>query len=269
MNTKLFLHATLMLGLTAGATTAFAADVANMTVNDIAQCMRQNVVERGSLRDFQVNAFDAEGKSNNLKVKVFWKPAKTSDESRMTLQVLEPDTYAGTAYLLASDGQSEQINLYLPALKRVQPVVGSEMTQKLWGSDFTFADVKQVQGLLVDGNAKRLADAAVSGRPTYLVETATDKSQTGYSMVRSYIDQQSCTMLKAELFADGTTPTKVLTGDLNRLVEVEPYWVMLGYTMNDLKAGTHTDLVLSDVYLLERGLPESLFTPEGFYQPYE
>jgi hypothetical protein len=237
---------------------------AGMSVADIKTCMRANVVDRGSLRDFEITSTDREGKTNALKVKVFWQP-KNSGDARMTLQVVRPETYAGTSYLLISKPPAQEVvYVYLPALGRVQPITGSEMSQPLWGTDFTFAEVKQVQGLLQEGETKREADASVLDRTAFVLDTITNAEQTGYTHVKSYVDQATCTLLKAELFSEGSSPRKVLEADISRLVEVEPWWLMLGYTMRDLSAGTHTDLKLSDVYLLEQ-LPQSLFTPEGFY----
>lgn len=259
-------HALLAFAVSAFASpfAAMAAEPAAMTVDDIGACMRGNVVDRGSLRDFDIAATDREGKVNSLKVKLFWKPTRDDAEARMTLQVAEPESYAGTSYLVVSGAEAEQIYMYLPALNRVQSVTGGDMTQTLWGTDFTFADVKQVQGVLLDGQTTREADATVFDRPAYVLNTTTVPEQSGYNHVMTYVDQESCTLLKTELFVDGATPAKVLEADISTLLEVDPYWLMLGYTMTDLNNGTHTDLKLSDVYLLER-LPESLFTPEGFY----
>jgi hypothetical protein len=240
-----------------------AAEPATMTVDDISTCMRGNIVDRGSLRDFDIMATDREGKTNSVKVKLFWKPTRDDAEARMTLQVAEPESYAGTSYLVVSGAEEEQIYMYLPALNRVQAVTGGDMTQTLWGTDFTFADVKQVQGVLLDGDTTRDADGTVFDRPAYVLTTITTLEQSGYNRVVTYVDQESCTLMKTELFTDGATPAKVLEADISSLLEVEPYWLMLGYTMTDLNNGTHTDLKLSDVFLLER-LPESLFTPEGF-----
>jgi hypothetical protein len=147
-------------------------------------------------------------------------------------------------------------------------MASTDKSQKLWGSDFTLADVKQVQGLLLEGDAKRLADTTVANRPAYLIETITKMEETGYRKVLSYVDQESCTLFKSELFSDGEAPHKILMADISTLLEVEPYWLLFGYRMTDQRAATYTDLKLSDIYLLER-MPEALFTPDGFYFPQE
>ena len=260
---KLFLGL-FIFGLATTSQSAQSADPAGMSIEDISACMRVNVFDRGSVRDFQIKAVDREGKSKKIKFKVFWRPAKTDDNVRITLQVMEPKTLAGTAYLLIRSAEEEQLHLYLPALRKVRQVSGGEASQKLWGSDLTFADIKQIQGLLLDGNVQRLADQQIAGRPVYLLETTTKVEQTGYRMVRSYVDQESCMLLKAELFAENENPTKVLEADVSTLMKIDPWWVVLGYRMTDSRAGTHTEIELSDIFIQER-LRKSLFTPDGFY----
>jgi len=254
-----------ILGLAATSPLAQAKDITSRSIDDIRACMKVNVYDRGSLRNFQIKAVDTEGKSNTVKVKVFWKPGKNNNETRITLQVIQPETLAGTAYLLTkSTDMEEQLYLYLSAIRRVKSVVGSQMTQKLFGSDFTFADIKQVQGIILDGHVRRLADQQISGRPVYVLETETNKKQTGYRKVRSYVDHQSCVLFKTELFSEGDTPHKVMEADVSTLLEIDPWWLILSYKMTDHLAGIYTDLALSEYYIHER-LPESLFTPEGFY----
>lgn len=260
---KIFLGC-FIFGLVTTSLAVQAVDRASMSIEDISACMRVNVFDRGAVRDFQIKATDREGKSKATKFKVFWKPAKTGEEVGFTLQVMKPANLAGTAYLLIRNAEEEQLYLYLPALRKVRRVVGDETVQKLWGSDLTFADIKQIQGLLLDGDVQKLADQQIAGRPVYLLETKINVEQTGYRLVRSYVDQESCVLLKAELFGEGENPQKVLEADVSTLLEIDPWWVVLGYRVTDNRAGTHTELSLSDIFIQER-LPKSLFTPEGFH----
>ena len=149
----------------------------------------------------------------------------------------------------------------------MRTIVGGEANQKLWGSDFSIADIKQIQGLLLEGDARRLPDARVEGRPVYQVETL-GIAPSPYRKVRSFIDQQSCLLLKAELYSDNGQPHKVLTADVSTLLEIDPWWLIQSYRMSDQRTGTRTELWLSDIFINER-LPESLFTPQGFYDVQE
>jgi len=264
MDIKKILLGFFVLGLATTTQSAQVADPASRSIEDISACMRVNVFDRGAVRDFQIKTTDREGKSKTLKFKVFWKPDKSSDNVRITMQVIQPENLAGTAYLLIREAEEEQLYLYLPALGKVRQVVGGEIFQRLWGSDLTFADIKQIQGLLLDGEVQKRADQQVSDRPVHLLETITNAEQTGYRLVRSYVDEESCMLLKAELFSDSKNPHKILEADISTLMEIDPWWVILGYRMTDNRAGTYTEILLSDIYIEER-LPKALFTPDGFY----
>jgi hypothetical protein len=236
-----------------------------MTHADIAVCMRANVVERGSLREIRVQATDANGSARALRMKLFWKPSRDGREDRMTLRVVEPREVAGTAYLVVSRPDGEDVYLYMPGVDRVQRLVGGDARRTLLGTDFTYAEIRQVQGLLQRGETRRGADARVFDRPAFVLQTETDLEETGYRRVDSYVDQATCTLLRAELFATGDAPRKVLEADVTTLIEVEPHWLVLGYRMQDRAAGTATRVDMSDLYLLET-LPEALFTPASFHR---
>jgi hypothetical protein len=247
-----------------------APGAATRSVDEIAACMRANVVDRGALRDVRVQATDASGSSRTLRMKLFWKPRPDAAEDRMMLRVLEPRDVARTAYLAVSRPDAEDVYMYVPAVDRVQRLVGANEQRTLLGTDFTLAEIRQLQGLLQRGETRRVADAQVEGRPVYVLQTATSLEETGYRRIDSYVDQASCALFKAELFGKGETARKVLEADVSTLIDVEiveggPFWLVLGYRMRDLSAGTATRIDLSDVYLLER-LPEDLFAPASFHR---
>jgi hypothetical protein len=240
------------------------SDPAKMSVDDIRACLKGNVVNKGSLRDLQVKATDRDGQTHEIKMKLFWKPAEDG-KARMNLRVLEPKDLKGSSYLLVEKEKGEEVFFFLPANKTVLKVTGNEMTRPLWGTDFSYAEIKQVQGLLLDGATKRLADGTVADRQTFVLETATKSETTGYKKVRSYVDQASCTLLKSEFFGKGDKPRKVLEADLSTLLQVDTYWLVLGYKMTNLAEGTNTVLTMGDLYLLE-SKSERLFDPEQFFQ---
>jgi len=248
-----------------GAPERVKRDPAAMSVDEIAACMRANVVDRGSLREIDVESLDAAGGATRLRMKLFWKPTKDTRETRMTLHVVAPSDVAGWANLVVSRPDGEDVYLYLPALGRVDRLIGGDRTRKLLGTDFTYAEIQQLQGMLLGGTTARAADAKTLERDAFVLDTKTDPEATGYVKVRSFVDQATCTLLKAELFAVPEAPRKVLEASIASLVEVEPYWLMLAYRLTDRAEGTVTRVQLSDVYLLER-LDDALFEPASFYR---
>jgi hypothetical protein len=134
------------------------ADPKKMGVDDIRACIRGNFAERGSLRDLLVKATDREGSTHELKMKLDWKPGKDG-KARKNLKVLEPKDLRGSSYLLLEQDKGDEVYFFLPANKTVLKVTGNEMARPLWGTDFSYTEIRQVQGLLFDG-------ATPSGCPT-------------------------------------------------------------------------------------------------------
>lgn len=234
------------------------------TVQQIKECMRSNLAYRGALRDLEIRSTDREGMSKTLKMKLFWKPAKDG-KVRMNLRLTAPEELKNSGYLLLEDASGESVYSYLPAAAKVQRITGGDAAKPLWGTDFSYAELKQVQGLAVEGATTRKADEKVSGRDAWVLETATDKDLTSYQRVVSYVDQQTCTLLKSEFFTKGTQARKVLEADTSSLLTVDDYSLILTYKMRDVRERTQTVLNMSDLYLLE-GHREALFDPATFYQ---
>lgn len=260
---------TLGLALATGALGAFGAapaDKSAWTVAQINDCAAKNLVNKGALRDLTVVPTDREGKSRTLKMRFFWKPTPRG-EPRVTLSLREPAAIAGSAYLLTVKGGQEDVHFYFPGADRALQITGKNMSEPLWGTDVSYGEIKQVLGLVATQKAERKPDATISGRKAFVLETGTS-ADDGYSKVLSYIDQTACVLLKAEFFEKGDKPRKALEADVSSILSADTYWLVLGYTMNDLRQGTRTVLTLSDFSILER-LPERLFDPKRFYEPYQ
>jgi outer membrane lipoprotein-sorting protein len=242
---------------------AAATPAAPKSVKDIKACMEANLVKRGALRDLQLGMFDKEGKVRDMKVRLYWKPSK-SGGSRVHLRIVEPVAMVGSAYLMVQEGMGEEVYFYLPGADRALRITGQNMSEPLWGTDFSYGEIKQVMGLLVAGDTSRGADATVGGRTSYVLETQTSTAETGYRKVVSYVDQATCVLMKSEFVATGDKPRKVLEGDVASMLQADKYWTMLSYKMTDVNRNTYTQLALSDLSIDER-LSEKLFSPKEFF----
>lgn len=240
---------------------------ATATVADVQACMRGNLIGRAALRDLAVKVTDREGLEHALKLKLYWKP-DSSGRVRLNLRLVEPTATRGSSYLLLQTGGGEEVYFWLPVGDRALRITGQNTAEPLWGTDFSYAEIKQVLGLIAIGDSERKADAKIDKRAAWVLETRTSLADTGYSMVRSYVDQATCTLLKSEFFAKGDQPRKVLDADVSTLLQADRYWTVLGYMMRDLRAGSRTRLDLSDFTVDER-LPERLFDPKRFFEPFE
>ena len=255
--------AALALSGAAGADAPPKPAAARNTVQDIRACMADNLVKRGALRDLQLGVFDKEGQVRELRMRLYWKPSKTGG-SRVHLRVVEPQAMLGSSYLLLQEGANEEVYFYLPGADRALRITGQNMSEPLWGTDFSYGEIKQVMGLLVGGETQRAADATIGGRAAYVLETRTP-ADAGYRKVVNSVDKASCVLLKSEFVASGDKPRKVLEGDLSTLLQADKYWTMLGYKMSDLSRGTYTTLSLTDLSIDER-MSEKLFKPDEFFK---
>jgi hypothetical protein len=262
------------LMVAAGITSAWAADAsapalapADASLSDIQACMNHNLVQRGALRDLNVKVTDREGGDHGLRMKLYWKPT-TTHEPRVQLRLLEPMAMRGSSYLLLQDGAQEQVYFHLPNVENAVQITGKNMSEPLWGTDFSYGEIKQVLGLLFQGKTRRIDDASIDQRPVYVLDTEADADASGYQSVRSYVDQATCVLLKSEFFAKGETPVKTLSADVSSLITLDDYSVVLGYTMRNHAAGSQTVIELSDFTLLEH-LPDWMFDPGRFFQPYD
>ena len=242
---------------------------AGTDADDVMRCMKRNVVEQGALRALEVTTTDSSGKSSTLALNMYWQGE--GDEARVTLQVSEPESLAGSAYLIQENGdEADDLFVYLPAVGKVRQIGGAARGEDLWGTTFSYEDFKLVQGLLVDGAARKLADATVADRPVHVLETALGSIDSTFSRVLAYVDKESCTILKGEFFDREGKPLKLLEGDLSLLFETadakdRTVWVLLGYTMKDLRSGTRSLVELGDIHLMKES-PAVLFESDGFFK---
>lgn len=246
---------------------AFAAgDPSKMTAAQISACMNNNLVNRGALRDITVVPTDREGNTRTLKMRFFWKPK--GGAPRINLQLLEPLALKGSGYLMLINSGSEEVYFYFPGADRPLQVTGKNMAEPLWGTDVSYAEIKQVLGLLGSGAMQRVADSQVAGRPVFVLETTGKADEFGYDKVVSYVDQQGCVLLKSEFFSKPGKARKVLEADVSSLLTADKYWLVLKYTMRDLREETQTVVNMSD-FSLEENIPERMFDPKRFFEPYK
>ncbi len=236
-------------------------------VRDIQACMAKNLVSRGALRELTLQSDDGA----KVTVNVYWRTTD-SQTSSVNLRVKAPEDLAGSSYLSTRGAAGDALYVYLPELGKATRLSGPASSQPLWGTDFTHQDLLRAQGVLGGEQAVRKPDGEAGGRPAYVLQSPIDEADSRYAMLLSYIDKQSCTLLKAEYYSySGTTPAKILQADTSLLFDIETdektVWMVLGYTVRDLERDSSSRLSLSEISLLE-DLPPQAFQPDSFYQPF-
>lgn len=130
-----------------------------------------------------------DSKGNERKREVVW-IADDSDElnRKSVIRFLEPKDVAGTGLLsIEHDELDDERWLYLPALRKVRRVAGSEKSENFMGTDFAFEDLVVEDGVVSQKHHKyRILGSEVrDGYDCFVIEAlpATDKEirESGYS----------------------------------------------------------------------------------------
>jgi hypothetical protein len=235
---------------------------AEETAQSVVECMRTNLPPSLRVQDFEMVSTDRAGGSRRLGGKLY---AKAEDGLlRLTLRVLDPPDLYGSAYLLRETPGNVEDQIYLQLPKDTpRRITGGQASQSLFGTDFSYADVKQMQNTFSGGEGKLEAPAEVDKRPVHvLLQKAQPAKGVPYSQTRVWVDQKTCVVLKAEFF-EGDKPRKRLTAPASALTQADKHWYASEMEMRDLKEETHTVLKVK-VQPSEKDLSQHYFSPNTF-----
>jgi hypothetical protein len=135
------------------------------------------------------------------------------------------------------------------------------LSDQLWGTDFSYEDIKQLQGIATDGASERLPDTEVAGRPAYvlaLVPTAEESSS--YTRIVSAIDRETCVTLRTEFYERGESARKVLDADAAEIRPVAGRFVAHAFEMRDLRDETRSWLRIRKI-AHDVSIPSKIFNP--------
>lgn len=247
---------------------AGSAHAGFLEVENIVQCMRSNIVQQAALREMRATTISADGKRRETALQMLWR-TRESGAVELNLQVLAPDDIAGIAYLLKPTDKGLKAWLYLPALDSIKKVSADQLTEAIWGTEFSYAQFRQLLGMLMDGDSRRRSDDTLDGRPVYVLDTKPEQRRGPYSAVRSYIDKQSCVLLRAEYLSPNGELQQILSADAEGIIKTNidgrDIWLVQAYTITNLNSGQTSTLHAGSVQLMDR-LSSSAFNSQSFYQ---
>jgi hypothetical protein len=259
-NVAMGLSAALLVSAAQAAPPAAAVDPAT---DKVLQCMRANIPPTVRIQQFELTSVDRTGGSRTLKGRLY--ATREGQLARVMLQIEAPSDLAGAAYLVRENKEgTDEIYLYLPATRKVRRITGPSQDGKLWGTDLSFNDVKQLQNAY-SGAAPRLqAPGTLDGRPMHVLDMTPRPGDTvRYNKVRAWVDQKTCVAVKVE-FSDQGGVRKTIAAKASDLKQSGKYWYLSEADMADVRDNTHTHLKMVDLTSPEK-LAERLFNPQTFY----
>ncbi|MGQ0618341.1 MAG: outer membrane lipoprotein-sorting protein [Panacagrimonas sp.] len=234
------------------------------SIERIEACMRANLPTTVQVRDFELVSTDKTGGTRTLAGKLHAR--LENGLINATMRVEQPPDLRGAAYLVreAKADKDEEVYVYLPALQKVRRVNGGMKDSPLFGTDLSYADIKQLAYAFTGETLKLEKEDTLEKRPMWLLSMAPDPAHGArFDKVLAWIDQKTCMVLKAEFLSDGTV-RKRFASAAKFLVQSGPHWYFSEGRVEDLQEKTFTDVRILDV-TSGKDLADRLFNPRMFY----
>lgn len=213
----------------------------------VAACVQKNLPEKTSVQTFRFQTSDRAGSQRQITGKVWWRRFDDG-RSRVLLGVKEPADLRGSALLLIERSSASDMFLYLPELRRTRRITSHAVSGSLFGSDFTYEDFQQIQGIHLGGETEALPDATLDGVPVHVIsQRPAPESGSSYERVVSYITRDGCVPIRSEMWEPGERLRKLLTADLSKLYEQDGVRIPTHLRMEDQLSRSATDLILSEI----------------------
>ena len=208
-------------------------------------CMRANIPPTLSIREFELKSFDRAGGERLLKGRLYAK--RENDKLRATLRLTAPADMNGAAYLMKEGSKQDEMYVFLPALNRVRRIQGAAGDGPLFGTDLSYADIKQINSAFAGAAPALEGREKLEGRDASVLTVkphAENGSRT--TRIRAVVDQTTCVALRVEFF-EGSSLRKRLTSPAASLTKAGNYWYAASAEMHDLKTATKTRLNITGV----------------------
>jgi hypothetical protein len=222
------------------------------TAQQIEECVRGNFPDDSMIQEVRMVSVDRTGFERVLEAELYWLRDPEDGLSDVRLTFDSPPDLRGVSVLLLENESRNDMFAYLPELGKTRRITADMVRGKVMGTDFTYEDFEQLQGMLESLESRRLEDDVVDGRSVFVTESRPNVGSE-YSRIVSKADQETCVPLAVELFEHGHDgPAKRLTADPNAVKEETCGFMPREVEMKDLRQGTSTTITVEK---LEAGVP--------------
>lgn len=250
-----------VLWMVAGTTSAADAPA---TIDKIEACIRGNIPTDLQIRSFELTMTDKTGGTRQLGGRVY---ARLEDGLLMAMMRVEmPSDLRGASYLAreGKDDKAEEMYVYIPALQKVRRITGGMKDSSLFGTDFSYSDLKQITYAFSGGKLALEKTEDYESRPDWvLTMKPAEGAESRFDLVRAWIDQKSCMLMKAEFLQQGTLRKRFTTSP-RFLAQSGTRWYFTEGQMEDVQEKTSTHLKITGLSS-ETDLADRLFNPRMFY----
>lgn len=150
-----------------------------------------------------LHLIEKDGTKKKIEASRYWKNyrAKEGLDSKMLLVTDFPPDSRGISFLIwdySQENKTDDLWLYLPALRMVRRISAQDQNDAFLGSDLTFGDMGQRR--LDEDEHKLLREEGYLGTQTYVVESVPKEKTSIYSKKVSWISKDNWTVLKIDYY---------------------------------------------------------------------
>lgn len=257
------------------ASSAFAADPAPGSVEEVLACMEKNVPATTAVQQIELHSKDTQAENVLGTIRILRATVYTrrfeDDLLRVIAYFQDPFHVRGTRVLVVEKRPLNESYFYAPAFGKVKKLTARSVSSSLHGTDFSYDDLERLYGMFQESDFTRQPDGEINGQPAYILSTEAKGKRgkrSGYERILTYVDKQTCVATRMELYERGDRLRKVFEVVPGSIKQVEGHWIPHEMVMKDEKATTDTRLYVRDIRMGVE-LPEQYFDIEnlGAFQP--
>jgi len=178
--------------------------------------------------------------------------------ARAVIVFQEPASVKGSRFLtMENSGREKDQWIFLPSLGKIRRIAASEGSGSFMGSDFSYDDISSMDRKTDLDNHKILRTEKLNGKDCYVIESSSKDSSYQYSKMIQWIDQNSFTINKIELYDKKGTQVKLL--EITEYREVQGRLAPYVTKMTTIADGTSTSINVVNLKY-DDPIPESVFT---------
>jgi len=213
-------------------------------------------------RDMQMILIDKKGHKRVRKMKAYSKDFGKDEKKVMFFK--SPADVKNTGFLTFDynkAGKDDDQWLYLPALKKVKRIPGSDKSSSFMGSDYSYFDLTKTS--LNDYNFKFMKDTKVRGHAAWMIEstprTSKIKKQSGYSKSINIVRKDNYVVVRTIAFMRGGKKKYL---DVTRMHKKSGIWIMdeMSMTTKKGKNTLHKTILKYSNTKLNKSIDNNMFT---------
>jgi hypothetical protein len=238
------------------------AAASDPATDKVVACMRANIPQTVRIQTFEITAWDRTGGQRTMRGRLFG--SREGERARIMLRIEAPQDLAGAAYLVREGESSDEMHLYLPAIRKVRRITGQSLDGQLWGTDLSYNDVKQIQNAFTGADVVAEPPGQIDDRPVHVLSFTPRKDDNSrYRTIRTHVDAKTCVALKVD-FVEPAGVRKTVTVRPGDVKQVGALWYASEADIRDVRNQTHTRIKVTGVTSDDK-LASRYFNPNTFY----